>query len=131
MVERIEQVKEVSPDGRRESTTEVVDRPDANKAESQTVAARVVWFIAGILLTLLAFRFVLALLGANRENAFADFIFGVSHPFVSPFFTLFNYDLSYGVSHFESFTLVAMAIYALVAFGIAKIFTLNRRDSAV
>ncbi len=128
MVERTEQVKEVSPDGRLERTTETVDRPNVNQAEGQTVAARVVWFIAGVLLTLLAFRFVLALLGANQSNGFANFIFSVSHPFVAPFFGLFSYDTTYGVSHVEIFTLIAMAVYALVAYGIARLMTINRTD---
>lgn len=131
MVERTEQVKEVSPDGRMARTTEIVDRPDADRAANQTVAARVVWYIAGVLLTLLAFRFVLALLGANQANGFANFIYSVSHPFVAPFFSLFGYNLSYGVSHVETYTLVAMAVYALVAYGIAKLFTLNRRPNAI
>ena len=131
MVERVEQVKEVSPDGRTVRNTEVIDRPDATRVENQTIAARIVWYIAGVLLTLLAFRFVLALLGANLANGFADFIYSVSHPFVAPFFSLFGYNLSYGVSHFETYTLVAMAVYALVAYGIAKLFTLNRRTTTV
>ncbi|MDB5171083.1 MAG: Membrane protein involved in colicin uptake [Candidatus Saccharibacteria bacterium] len=130
MVERIEQVKQVSEDGRTARTSEVVDRPDANKAAGQTIVARVVWYIAGVLLTLLAFRFVLALLGANRSNAFADFIFGASHPFVAPFFSLFGYDMSYGASHVETYTLVAMAVYALVAYGIARLVTINRAARA-
>lgn len=131
MVERVEQVKEVSPDGRTVRNTEVIDRPDATRAENQTIAARIVWYIAGVLLTLLAFRFVLALLGANQANGFANFIYSASHPFVAPFFNLFGYNLSYGVSRFETYTLVAMAVYALVAYGIAKLFTLNRRTTAV
>lgn len=76
---------------------------------------------------LLGFRFVLSLLGANTTNAFADFVYNVSRPFVAPFFSLFSYDnYSYGVSRFEIYTLIAMAIYALVAWGVVKLATLNR-----
>jgi uncharacterized protein YggT (Ycf19 family) len=89
------------------------------------IAARVIWFIAGILLTLLAFRFVLALLGANPNNAFADFIYTTSHPFVAPFFSLFNYQLQYGVSRFEIYTLVAMAVYGIVAYGLVRLVTIT------
>lgn len=126
MVDRVEHVEQASEDGHTARRTETVERPDANKAEGQTVAARVVWYIGGVLLTLLAFRFVLALLGANQSNAFANFIFNVSHPFVAPFFGLFGYDIRYGVSHVETYTLIAMAVYALVAYGIAKLVTINR-----
>ena|SRR5579884_2047679 len=90
-----------------------------------TVAARVIWFIAGVILTLLAFRFVLALLGANPGNAFANFIYTTSHPFVAPFFSLFNYNLRYGVSRFEIYTLVAMAVYAVIAWGLARLVTIG------
>ena len=128
MTERIDRVEQVSADGRVARTTEVVDRPDATRADNQNIAARVVWFIAGILLTLLGLRFLLALLGANQDNGFANFIYSASHPFVAPFFSLFNYDIRNGVSHVELFTLVAMAIYALLAFGIARLLTINRRS---
>jgi len=90
------------------------------------LAERIVWYLAGVLLVLLAFRFILAMLGANPSNGFANFIYSASHPFVAPFFSLFGYDLRYGVSRFETFTLVAMAVYAVVAWGLARLFTLNR-----
>lgn len=94
----------------------------------QNVAERVVWFVAGIILVLLGFRFLLAMLGANPTNAFANFIYNASHPFVAPFFSLFKYsNFTNGVSHFEIYTLVAMIFYAVVAWGIARLVTLNRR----
>lgn len=97
-------------------------------ARPSSVAARVVWFITGILLTLLAFRFVFILLGANRANAFADFIYDVSHPFAAPFFGLFNYDTDYGVAKVELSTLVAMAVYALVTYAIVRLLTIRRPE---
>lgn len=95
-------------------------------ASGQNLVARIVWYIAGVLLVLLAFRFVLALLGANPSNGFADFIYSLSHPFVAPFFSLFGYNLQYGVSRFETFTLVAAAVYAIVAYGLARLITINK-----
>jgi len=93
--------------------------------------ARVIWFVAGVLLILLAFRFILALLGANPNNSFANFIFDTSHPFVSPFFNLFSYDeITTGASRIEIFTLFAMAIYAAIAWGLAYLSTIGRRDRA-
>lgn len=109
-----------------QKTTETKSSLD-NSGHRQNVASRVVWFVAGILLVLLGFRFVLTLLGANTTNSFANFIYKSSHPFVSPFFSLFNYhNYIYGTSHFEIYTLVAIVFYALVAWGIAKLVTLNR-----
>jgi hypothetical protein len=112
-------------------TSEVVEErelgPETGIAHQQFIVARLVWFLAGILLTLLAFRFVFAALGANPGNAFVNFIYTTSHPFVTPFFGLFSYDpLRYGISRLEVFTLVAMVVYALVAYGLARLLTLNR-----
>jgi uncharacterized protein YggT (Ycf19 family) len=122
-------IREYGRDGGVIRSKEVTDSEggELEREHEQVVAARVVWYIAGILLTLLALRFVLALLGANTANTFANFIYTVSHPFVAPFFGLFSYNLRYGVSRFESYTLVAMIVYALVAYGIAKLLTINRR----
>ena len=80
-----------------------------------TTVARIVYFIAGIITGLLALRFVLALLGANTSNPFANFVYTASHPLVSPFFGLFNYRSQYGVSKFELETLIAIVVYSVVA----------------
>jgi hypothetical protein len=92
------------------------------------VADRVIWTIAGIILILLAFRFVLSLLGANRDAGFAQFIYGLSYPLVAPFFGLFRYDTASfaGNSTFEVYTLFAMAVYAVLAWIISRIINLNR-----
>lgn len=92
------------------------------------IAERVVWFMAGIIEAILAIRFVLVLLGANAANAFADFIYSVSRVFISPFFSLFSYDdYVNGVSRVESYTIVAMIVYLLIAAGVAKLVTLTRK----
>src|SRR5581483_4500799 len=95
-------------DNVKRTTIEEPLTPTSNAVEAETVrpttavlVARIIWFIAGVLLVLLAFRFVLALLGANASNGFANFIYTTSHPFVAPFFSLFGYNLHYGVSRFE------------------------------
>jgi hypothetical protein len=127
MAQRIERVTEVTTP----VAPQAVERQQVREVEgpaepAENVAARVIWFIAGILLVLLGLRFVLALLGANPSNGFANFIYTTSHPFVSPFFGLFSYDLRYGVSRFETFTLVAMAVYALIAYGLSRLVTLRQ-----
>jgi hypothetical protein len=106
--------------------TDIDHREVAVKEHNANVIERVIWFVAGTLLTLLAFRFILALLGANPSNAFADFIYTLSHPFVAPFFSLFSYNYIDGTSRFELYTLVAMAVYAVIAAGIARLATINR-----
>ena len=91
-----------------------------------TLVSRVIWYVGGLVSILLAFRFVLALLGANITNAFAQLIYNVTTPLVSPFFSLFGYTPTYGASTVEVFTLVAIAVYALVAWGLVKLVTITR-----
>jgi uncharacterized protein YggT (Ycf19 family) len=129
MTEQIQQIRKVTNEGMATKTTRVIDddmsTAQAVPAERSNMATRVIWFITGVLLTLLAFRFALVLLGANPSNGFANFIYSASHPFVAPFFGLFGYSLHYGVSRLELSTLVAMAVYALVAFGLSRLFTIR------
>jgi hypothetical protein len=93
-----------------------------------SILSQVIWFVAGVILLLLGFRFVLSLLGANMSNGFAQFIYNTSHPFVTPFFGLFHYNnIQYGVSRFEVYTLVAMAVYAAVAWILSYLANIGRR----
>jgi hypothetical protein len=92
-----------------------------------TVAERVIYLLGGILITILALRFLLSLLGANRGNGFADFIYSVSHPFVAPFFGLFNYDETFGRSRFEFETLIAIVVYAIIMAILARLVTIGSR----
>jgi uncharacterized protein YggT (Ycf19 family) len=104
------------------------DRAVVTPEYGMSVLSRVVWLVAGVIILLLAFRFVLALLGANTTNGFAQFIYNTSHPFVAPFFGLFNYNnIQYGISRFEIYTLVAIAVYAAIAWVLASLVNLGRR----
>lgn len=99
------------------------DRPTSQYAGNWL--ENLVWTVAVIILVLLAFRFVLSLFGANSSNGFANFIYTTSHPFVTPFFGLFNYhEYAYGVSRFEGYTLVAMAVYLVLAWIITRLINL-------
>lgn len=92
----------------------------------QTLIIRGIWYVEGLLLILLGFRFILALLGANPINPFAQFIYSTTMPFVAPFFSLFGYSAVHGVPRLEVFTLVTMAVYLLVGWGIVKLVTITR-----
>ena len=86
---------------------------------------RIIYYIGGILLALLALRFIFALFGAWEGNAFVTFIYDITDVFVAPFTGIFG-EPERGVSRFESSTLVAMAVYALVMVALAQLFTLGR-----
>ena len=94
------------------------------------MARRIVYYIGGAIIALLVVRFVLALLGAAQGNPFVDFIYGLSSIFVWPFYGIFG-EPTYGSSQFESSTVVAIVVYALLTVGIGRLFTLGSRDSSV
>lgn len=115
-------------DGTNTETVHTESSPAVDRDHGKIVAARVIWFIAGVIIVLLALRFVLAALGGNPGNPFVDFVYTLTYPFVAPFFGMFSYDyVATGASRIEGYTLFAMAIYALLAWGITKALTLNRR----
>lgn len=120
-------IRAIYPTHRVHTVEEVDDRDVVATAHPVSIASRIIWLIAGIILALLAIRFVLALFGANPNNGFANFIYTTSHPFVVSFFGLFNYNyVDDGVGRFEIFTLVAMAVYAIVAAILDRLVNIGR-----
>lgn len=73
-----------------------------------------VGFVLLVVEIALGFRLAFALAGANAANGFVDFIYDVSRPLVSPFEGIVNEQVS-GSSVFEPETVIAMAVYAVVA----------------
>jgi uncharacterized protein YggT (Ycf19 family) len=102
--------------------------PAAERAANMGWVNSLVWFIAGLLIALLAIRFILALTGADPTVGFATFIYGLSSPFRAPFAGLFGapitYDGAVAAGRLEFEDLVAMLVYAVVAWGITKLLGL-------
>ena len=86
---------------------------------------QVVWYVLGILETLLAFRFILKLLAANPNAGFTDFVYRLSYPFVAPFLSVFRTPTVSGAT-FEWTTLLAMLVYWFVAWAIVKLFVMGK-----
>jgi uncharacterized protein YggT (Ycf19 family) len=80
-------------------------------------AAAVVAFIVGVIDVLIAVRFFLKLLGASTQSSFVNFLYGVSAPLVAPFHGIFPNSGS-GANIFESGSLVALVVYALIGWGV-------------
>ena len=99
-------------------------------ASKSSVAANLVWFLFGIIAILLATRFVLKLTGANANNGFASFIYSVSGVLSAPFDSLFGTPtttVGTTQSIFQPSVLVAIAVYALVAYGIVRLINIAKR----
>ena len=97
------------------------------KVSGAILAQRIIYYIGGVILVILAVRFVLLLLGASQASGFVNFIYSLSHVFVAPFSGIFKRP-TYGTSTFDSATIVAMIVYAILTVGIAKLVTLNKTD---
>ena len=103
------------------ATADRTYQPDVRRSYNLTRLAQFVWLLAGVLSTLFAVRIALKLLVANQTAGFAQFITNVTAPFLAPFAGLItNPTLSNG-SVLEMTTLVAMLVYALLAWGIVKL----------
>jgi len=68
-------------------------------------------------------RFALLLLGANEASGFVRLIYGLSRPFVLPFQGIFGEPVL-GASVLEWASLVGIIVYALVAYGLARLIEL-------
>ena len=86
---------------------------------------QIVWYVLTVLEVLLAFRFVLRLIGANPVAGFTDFIYSISYPFAAPFLAVVDQS-RIGGSVFEWTTLLAMVVYWLVAKGIVRLLVMGK-----
>jgi uncharacterized protein YggT (Ycf19 family) len=81
---------------------------------------QVIWYILGVVEVLLAFRIVLKILAANPGNSIISFIYSISDPLALPFATIFGVTITKNTV-VEWSTILAMVIYAVVAFGIVQL----------
>jgi len=110
------------------SGNRMANDPAPQKATSSQTTEYLVYYFFGALEILLIFRFVLKLAGASLGNAFVGFIYGVSGIFVSPFAGIFRRGFTQGVettSVFEPSTLIAILVYAVLAWGIVKLVRIS------
>jgi hypothetical protein len=97
----------------------------AYKSRANSIRTKkIVYYILGVLEVLLAFRLVFKLLGANPGSAFVSFIYTVSGVFIAPFNGIFRPAVTEGIetkSVLEPTTIIAMIVYALIAYGLARL----------
>ncbi len=91
---------------------------------------QIVWYIFYIIETVLAFRFLLKLLGANTGASFTQFIYSLSAPLANPFRYVVDAP-RVGQSVFEWGTLLAMLVYWIIAWGIVRLFVMGKPVSRI
>ncbi len=93
---------------------------------------KTVYFLLGILEALLGFRLVFKFLGANPGSAFVSFIYEASDAFLIPFSGIFRAAVNQGIetaSVLEPKTIIAMIVYALMAYGLVRLFEIGKHST--
>lgn len=89
--------------------------------------AQIVYLLLGIGEAFMIARVVLKLLAANADVGFVRFVYGVSAPLVAPFQGIFPTPTGNG-SVVEFSSLVAIAVYAVVAWAIVQVVSILGRQ---
>ncbi len=82
------------------------------------------YFVLGMLEILLAFRLIFKIAGASQASYFIRMIYGITGFFILPFEGIFRRGFTQGVETtavFEPSTLVAILVYAVLAWGIVTL----------
>jgi YggT family protein len=99
-----------------EAAHEAAAQEAAERRRRLIKATRIIRLITSILEALIGMRFFLKLIAANPQAGFAQFIYDVTAVFLVPFQGL-TATPSAGGSVLELWSLIAMFVYALLAWG--------------
>lgn len=97
----------------------------AERRQQLTVAKAidVCWFLFSLLEVLLALRFFFELTAAHAAAGFVALTYGITEPFVWPFAGIFGVPRS-GNNVFDANLIIAMVIYAVIAWGITRLLAM-------
>ena len=95
------------------------------ESTSSNRTIQIIWWVVGLLDTLIAIRFLLKVFGANPAP-FVRFMYDLTWPLVAPFHGIFNSD-QVGRSVFEPESLVAIVIYLLIGWGVVSLIRILSR----
>ncbi len=111
-----------------------MEQPEQGKIQEKKAifrAYQVIWYALYIIQTFLVFRFIFKLLAANPGSPFVNFVYSVSSALISPFRAIFPTPRLENML-FEWVTLVAIAVYWVVAYALVYFFQLikpvNRKE---
>jgi len=112
---------------------EKVENVEINKVyrsrEKNVKLRKVVYYILGIIEAFFAFRLIFKILGANPESMFVAFMYNVSGVLLAPFNGIFGVAVNEGIetkSVLEPATIIAMIVYALVAYAVIALVEIYR-----
>ena len=109
---------------RTNSANTATTTPSTREATSSQTIEYLIYFFFGVLDILLGFRLVLKLMGSNVGSAFVGAVYGITGLFIMPFEGIFRRWSGQGIETtavLEPSTLVAIFVYAALAWGIVKL----------
>ncbi|HLE26685.1 MAG TPA: YggT family protein [Anaerolineales bacterium] len=98
-------------------------RVAARPAQGLYKVVQLTWLLTGALEVLIGLRVLLKLIAANPANPFARFVYQITALFLKPFVGLTANPASDGMV-LEFHALIAMLVYALLAWGIIQLLGL-------
>lgn len=99
--------------------------------DPKVTAQNGVWYLLGFVEIILGFRFVLKLLGANAESSFVNFVYTLTNLLTAPFDSIFGVTRTATgktTAVFEPSIIVAGIVYAIIAWGVVKLITINQKS---
>jgi hypothetical protein len=88
------------------------------------------WYVLAVLEVFLAARFLFELTAAGPAAGFVKLIYGVTQPFVWPFNGVFGTPQQ-GNNVFDTNVLIAMAVYAVIAWGVTRLLVMTIEPPSV
>lgn len=99
----------------------VFEDPNQRRLNLWSGLTMTIYFLLGVVEVILGLRFLFRLLGAHESSGFVRFLYDMSFPLAHPFAGIFTDPFLGGNSVFEVSTLIAMLIYALLAWGLVAL----------
>jgi hypothetical protein len=127
-VEKVTTVSSEAPAQVTETTTKVTppthtESPQKVFEEKKAIFRmyQLIWYVLAIVETLIIFRFILLALGANPLSGFVSLVYSLSAPLTLPFSGILPQTIR-GSLVIDWSSVIAMVVYALIAFGAAHMF---------
>jgi len=103
--------------------TELIEETKLGASSTQKIEY-LIYYVLGALEILLTFRLIFKLTGASLASGFVRTIYALTSIFVYPFEGIFRHGFAPGLEMnavFEPATIVAIIVYAILAWGIVKL----------
>ncbi len=110
------------------------EQPTKEIVTTSQTTEYIIYFLFGVLETLLAFRLIFKLAGASHTSSFVNIMYAVTGIFILPFEGIFHKVVNQGIetsSIMEPSTLVALVVYAILSFGMVKLVSVLSREKQV